>query len=115
MDGNILRAFSGGTSGSKGIDIGASIGNSVKAVADGKVVYAGDGLRGYGNLIILEHAGRMLSAYAFTSVINVDEQQSVKQGDVIAEVGSRGTTPLLHFEIREEGKPVDPVLFLPQR
>ncbi|MCH8551605.1 MAG: peptidoglycan DD-metalloendopeptidase family protein [Natronospirillum sp.] len=115
VEGNIVRAFSDGASGSKGIDIDAPLGESVRAAADGKVVYAGDGLRGYGNLIILEHPGRMLSAYAHTRTINVDEQQEVSQGEVIAEVGNRGDTPLLHFEIRQEGKPVDPVGFLPRR
>lgn len=115
VDGNIVRTFSDGASGSKGIDIDAPLGESVRAAADGRVVYAGDGLRGYGNLIILEHPGRMLSAYAHTRVINVDEQQEVRQGDVIAEVGNRGNTPLLHFEIRQEGKPVDPLGFLPPR
>lgn len=115
VEGNIVRSFSGAASGSKGIDIDAPLGESVRAAADGKVVYAGDGLRGYGNLIILEHAGRMLSAYAFTEAIGVAEQQTVSRGDVIAEVGQRGDTPLLHFEIREEGRPVDPVTYLPQR
>ncbi len=115
VEGNIVRSFSGNPSGSKGIDIDAPLGESVRAAADGKVVYAGDGLRGYGNLIILEHAGRMLSAYAFTEAIGVEEQQTVSRGDVIAEVGQRGDTPLLHFEIREEGRPVDPVSYLPQR
>lgn len=115
VEGNIVRPFSDGASGSKGIDIDAPLGESVRAAADGKVVYAGDGLRGYGNLIILEHAGRMLSAYAFTEAISVDEQQEVKQGESIASVGSRGDTPLLHFEIRQEGAPVDPVSYLPAR
>lgn len=115
VDGNIVRTFSDSPSGSKGIDISASIGDSVRAAADGRVVYAGDGLRGYGNLIILEHAGRILSAYAFASVINVVEQQQVKQGDIIAAVGSRGDESLLHFEIRQEGRPVDPLTFLPRR
>lgn len=115
VEGTIVRPFSNGVSGSRGIDIDAPLGESVRAAADGKVVYAGDGLRGYGNLIILEHAGRMLSAYAFTEDISVSEQQEVKRGDVIAAVGARGDTPLLHFEIRDEGKPVDPTRFLPQR
>lgn len=115
VEGTIVRPFSNSSSGSRGIDIDAPLGESVIAAADGKVVYAGDGLRGYGNLIILEHAGRMLSAYAFTEAINVSEQQEVRRGDVIASVGSRGDTPLLHFEIRQEGKPVDPVSYLPQR
>ncbi|MFC3854268.1 peptidoglycan DD-metalloendopeptidase family protein [Salinispirillum marinum] len=115
VDGNIVRTFSDTPSGSKGIDISAAIGDSVRAAADGRVVYAGDGLRGYGNLIILEHAGRILSAYAFASVINVTEQQEVKQGDIIAAVGSRGDESLLHFEIRRDGRPVDPLTFLPRK
>lgn len=112
--GNILRSFSDGPSGSKGIDIGASAGTSIQAAADGTVVYAGDGLRGYGNLIILEHSGRMLSAYAFTDQIAVAERDQVSQGDVIAQVGTRGDTALLHFEIRSEGKPVNPLSYLPE-
>ncbi|WLD59229.1 peptidoglycan DD-metalloendopeptidase family protein [Salinispirillum sp. LH 10-3-1] len=115
VEGNIVRTFSSAPSGSKGIDISAPMGESVVAAADGRVVYAGDGLRGYGNLIILEHAGRVLSAYAFASVIKVSEQQQVKQGDVIAEVGARGDEPLLHFEIRQDGRPVDPLSYLPRR
>lgn len=115
VEGNIVRTFSAAPSGSKGIDISAPMGESVVAAADGRVVYAGDGLRGYGNLIILEHAGRVLSAYAFASVIKVTEQQEVKQGDVIAEVGARGEEPLLHFEIRQDGRPVDPLNYLPRR
>ncbi|MFY0664193.1 MAG: peptidoglycan DD-metalloendopeptidase family protein [Natronospirillum sp.] len=115
VEGNIVRTFSSSPSGSKGIDISAPIGESVVAAADGRVVYAGDGLRGYGNLIILEHAGRVLSAYAFASAIKVSEQQQVKQGDVIAEVGARGDEPLLHFEIRQDGRPVDPLSYLPRR
>ncbi len=111
--GDILRSFSQGPSGSKGIDIGASAGTAIQASADGTVVYAGDGLRGYGNLIILEHSGRMLSAYAFTDQIAVSEQDRVNQGDVIARVGTRGETALLHFEIRSEGKPVNPLSYLP--
>lgn len=112
--GDILRSFSDGPSGSKGIDIGASAGTSIQASADGTVVYAGDGLRGYGNLIILEHPGRMVSAYAFTDQIAVSEQDRVSQGDVIARVGARGDTALLHFEIRSEGKPVNPLNYLPE-
>lgn len=115
VDGTLSRTFSNSSSGPRGIFINANAGTPIRAAADGTVVYAGDGLRGYGNLIIIEHAGQMLTAYAHTEALAVQEQQSVRQGDVVAQVGIRGDTPLLHFEVREGGKPVDPLRFLPPR
>jgi lipoprotein NlpD len=100
---------------SKGIDIAGSLGESVLAAAAGSVVYAGTGLRGYGNLVIIRHNEKFLSAYAHASRIVVRENESVKAGQKIAEIGSTGTDKVkLHFEIRENGKPVDPLKFLPK-
>ena len=89
---------------------------SVLAAAAGTVVYAGQGLRGYGNLVIVKHNDTYLSAYAHTSRILVSEQEVVKAGQKIAEIGSTGTDKVkLHFEIRRNGKPVDPLRYLPSR
>ena len=86
------------------------------AAAAGTVVYAGQGLRGYGNLVIIKHDDTYLSAYAHTSRILVREQEVVKAGQKIAEIGSTGTDKVkLHFEIRRNGKPVDPLEYLPSR
>lgn len=115
VEGTLSRTFSNSSSGPRGIFINANVGTPVRAAADGTVVYAGDGLRGYGNLIIVEHAGQMLTAYAHTESVAVREQQQVRQGDTLAQVGLRGDTPLLHFEVREGGKPIDPLGFLPLR
>jgi lipoprotein NlpD len=82
----------------------------------GTVVYAGNGLVGYGNLVIIKHNARYLSAYAHNSRILVSEGQRVRAGMKVAEMGSSGTSrPMLHFEIRREGKPVDPMVLLPLR
>lgn len=100
----------------KGIDITGSLGESVLAAAAGTVVYAGEGLRGYGNLVIVKHDETYLSAYAHASRILVREQEVVKAGQKIAEIGSTGTDKVkLHFEIRRNGKPVDPLRYLPKR
>jgi len=115
VEGTLSRTFSNSSNGPRGIFINANAGTPIRAAADGTVVYAGDGLRGYGNLIIIEHAGQMLTAYAHTEALTVSEQQQVRQGDTVAQVGVRGDTPLLHFEVREGGKPVDPLRFLPPR
>ena len=86
------------------------------AAADGRVVYAGAGLRGYGNLIILKHSNQFLTAYAHNQVLLVREDQSVKKGQKIAEMGNSDAEQVkLHFEIRKQGKPVDPMKFLPAR
>ncbi len=100
----------------KGIDIGGKAGEPVLAAADGKVVYAGAGLRGYGNLIIIKHNNTYLTAYAHNQTLVAKEDQMVKVGQKIAELGSsESEQPLVHFEIRKLGKPVDPLKWLPAR
>jgi lipoprotein NlpD len=100
----------------KGIDIGGRAGDPVLAAADGRVVYAGAGLRGYGNLIILKHNNTYLTAYAHNQSLLVKEDQAVRKGQKIAEMGSTDTDRVkLHFEIRRQGKPVDPMRYLPAR
>jgi lipoprotein NlpD len=100
----------------KGLDIGGKPGDSVLASADGRVVYAGAGLRGYGNLIILKHNNTFLSAYAHNQTLLVKEDQTVRKGQKIAEMGSSDADRVkLHFEIRRQGKPVDPARYLPAR
>lgn len=100
----------------KGIDIAGRAGDPVVAAADGRVVYAGAGLRGYGNLIILKHNNTYLTAYAHNQALLVKEDQNVRKGQKIAEMGSTDTDRVkLHFEIRRQGKPVDPARYLPPR
>ena len=100
----------------KGVDIAGKAGEPVLAAADGKVVYAGAGLRGYGNLIIIKHNNTYLTAYAHNQSLVAKEDQMVKQGQKIAELGSsESEQPLVHFEIRKLGKPVDPLKWLPAR
>lgn len=114
--GKILMGFSGAQALNKGIDIGAEKGEPVVAAGSGTVVYAGDGLRGYGNLLIIKHNENYLSAYAHNDKLLVAEGQAVTAGQQIAEVGSSGTnTNKLHFEIRRDGQPVDPMGYLPRR
>lgn len=116
VEGRVLRAFGASTGLNQGIDIGGNLGDSVRAAAAGQVVYAGSGLRGYGNLVILKHNDTYLSAYAHNRRLNVAEGDSVKAGSVIAEMGSSGTDKVkLYFEIRRDGKPVDPIGHLPRR
>jgi lipoprotein NlpD len=100
----------------KGVSIAGRVGDAVVAAADGRVVYAGAGLRGYGNLIILKHNNTYLTAYAHNQALLVREDQAVKQGQKIAEMGSSDTDRVkLHFEVRRQGKPVDPLNHLPKR
>jgi lipoprotein NlpD len=100
----------------KGVDLSGSAGDPVVAAADGKVVYAGAGLRGYGNLIILKHNNTYLTAYAHNQSLQVKEDQSVKKGQKIAEMGSSDADKVkLHFEVRRQGKPVDPLKYLPAK
>ncbi|HSI55648.1 MAG TPA: peptidoglycan DD-metalloendopeptidase family protein [Ramlibacter sp.] len=100
----------------KGLDIAGKQGDAVLASADGRVVYAGAGLRGYGNLIILKHNNTYLSAYAHNQALLVKEDQTVRKGQKIAEMGSSDADRVkLHFEIRRQGKPVDPARYLPVR
>lgn len=115
VKGPILKGFSASGS-NKGIDIGGSRGHGVRAAAGGKVVYAGSGLRGYGQLIIVKHDEVYLSAYAHNSKLLVEDGQKVSSGQQIALMGDTGTDRVkLHFEIRRRGKPVDPLKFLPAR
>ena len=100
----------------KGLGIAGKAGDAVLAAADGRVVYAGAGLRGYGNLIILKHNNTVLTAYAHNQTLLVKEDQTVKKGQKIAEMGSTDADRVkLHFEIRRSGKPVDPARYLPAR
>jgi lipoprotein NlpD len=103
-------------SGSKGMGISGKPGDPVFAAADGRVVYAGSGLRGYGNLVIVKHNNTYLTAYAHNQTLLVKEEQVVKRGQKIAEMGSSDAERVqLHFEIRKQGKPVDPAKLLPPR
>lgn len=111
-NGKLLASF--GEAGNKGIDLAGKTGEPVQAAAAGVVSYAGSGLRGYGNLVVIRHDATWLSVYAHNSKILVKEKQTVRQGQKIAEVGASDTTsPRLHFEIRRQGKPVDPRELLP--
>ena len=97
----------------KGIDIAGKAGDPVFAAADGKVVYAGSGLRGYGNLVIVKHNNTYLTAYAHNQTLLVKEDQAVKRGQKIAEMGNSDADQVkLHFEVRRQGKPVDPMRYL---
>ncbi|HHW7579517.1 Murein hydrolase activator NlpD precursor [Mannheimia haemolytica] len=114
--GRVISGFSSAEGGNKGIDIAGNKGQDVRAAAAGKVVYAGNALQGYGNLIIIKHTDDFLSAYAHNNTIEVDEQETVKAGQKIATLGSTGTnTNKLHFEIRYKGKSVDPTRYLPRK
>lgn len=100
----------------KGLSIGGRIGDPVIAAADGTVVYAGSGLRGYGNLVIVKHNNTYLTAYAHNQVLLVKEDQTVRKGQKIAEMGNSDTDRVkLHFEVRRNGTPVDPMRYLPMR
>ena len=112
--GRVLAPFS--ESGNKGLDIAGKAGDPVLAAAEGKVVYAGSGLRGYGELVIVKHNAVYLSAYAHNRKILVKEGQPVTRGQKIAEMGNTDADAVkLHFEIRKAGKPVDPSQYLPKR
>ncbi|MDH3219268.1 MAG: peptidoglycan DD-metalloendopeptidase family protein [Gammaproteobacteria bacterium] len=99
----------------RGIDIAGKLGQPVRAVADGKVVYSGNGLAGYGNLIIIKHSEKYLSAYAYCRKRLVQEGAAVKAGNIVAEMGRWDNMAKLHFEIRRNGKPVDPMKYLPDQ
>ncbi|MFF7108150.1 peptidoglycan DD-metalloendopeptidase family protein [Pseudomonas sichuanensis] len=115
-NGVLIGKFASNGSLNKGIDIAGDLGQPVFAAADGAVVYAGSGLRGYGELIIIKHSDTYVSAYGHNRRLLVREGQQVKAGQTIAEMGSTGTDRVkLHFEIRRQGKPVDPLQFLPRR
>ena len=115
-NGILIGKFSSNGSLNKGIDIAGDLGQPVFAASDGSVVYAGSGLRGYGELVIIKHSDTYVSAYGHNRRLLVREGQQVKAGQTIAEMGSTGTDRVkLHFEIRRQGKPVDPLQFLPRR
>jgi lipoprotein NlpD len=110
--GPVLGTFDDSTN--KGVNIGGAAGDPVKAAADGRVVYAGNGLRGYGNLIIIKHDATYLTAYAHNRALMVKEGDAVTKGQKIAEMGnSDSDRVMLHFEVRRQGKPVDPLKYLP--
>lgn len=110
--GKVLTPFSAE---SNGIDVGGKTGDPVRAASAGEVVYAGNGLRGYGKLVIVKHDEDTLSAYGHNSVILVSEGDEVKAGQAVAKMGRRGSKSLVHFEIRRDGKPLDPLTVLPAR
>jgi len=115
-NGNIITKYSGRDAGKKGLDIAGKQGQAIYAAAGGEIVYSGSGLRGYGKLIIIKHNDTYLSAYAHNQRLLVKEDQKVKKGQHIADMGSsEADTPMLHFEVRRDGKPVDPLRYLPRR
>ncbi len=114
--GKVLAGFSKAPTGNKGLNIAGKSGEPVKAAAAGRVVYAGNGLRGFGQLVIVKHDDDFLSAYAHNSRLHVRENDPVKAGQLIADIGTTGTDrEQLHFEIRYQGQPVDPLKHLPKR
>lgn len=115
-NGSVLNRFDVNNSSNKGINISGQLGQPVRASASGKVVYSGSGLIGYGKLIILKHNETLLSAYAHNKNLLVTEGEFVDAGKQIAEMGSSGANDvMLHFEIRRDGVPVDPLGYLPER
>jgi lipoprotein NlpD len=115
-DGNVVGTYAGGDPTRQGIDIAGKAGQPVRAAADGVVVYSGSGLVGYGELVIVKHDDQWLSAYGHNRARLVNEGQLVKAGQQIAEMGRSGASrDMLHFEIRYNGKPVDPQQYLPTR
>jgi len=113
--GRVVRGFRQDSTGKKGISIGGNTGQPVMAAASGKVVYVGSGLVGYGRLIIIKHNESLLSAYGHNSQLLVEEGDQVKAGQTIAKMGNSGATQTaLYFEIRKDGKPVNPLQYLPR-
>ncbi|SQD79000.1 peptidoglycan DD-metalloendopeptidase family protein [Moritella yayanosii] len=115
--GKLIRTYSTSKSGQQGVNIAGSLGRNIIASENGRVVYSGNGLRGYGNLIIIKHNDDYLSAYAYNQKLLVKEQQWVKAGQKIATMGNSGPNSgaELYFEIRYRGKPVNPMRYLPKR
>jgi lipoprotein NlpD len=112
----VARGFSNAEEGNKGLDFKGELGSPIVAAADGKVVYTGNALRGFGNLVIIKHSDAYLTAYAHNEQIVVKEQEWVTSGQKIATMGKSGTDSVkLHFEVRYKGKSVDPLRFLPKR
>lgn len=115
-NGKVIQTFSTKVQGNKGIDIAGRKGDNIKAAASGTVVYAGNALRGYGNLVIIKHNDDYLSAYAHNDRILVNEQQQINAGDVIAKMGDTDAQRvMLHFEVRFRGKSVNPQKYLPKK
>ena len=115
-EGEVVGRFGDGSNITAGIDIAGQKGQPVKAAGPGIVVYAGDGVRGYGNLILIKHNDRFLSAYAHNDSLKVKENDVVKAGEVIATMGNTDADGVkLHFEVRKEGQPQDPLEYLPSR
>ncbi|MBS7325134.1 MAG: peptidoglycan DD-metalloendopeptidase family protein [Thiopseudomonas sp.] len=115
-EGAVISRFSSGSSLNKGIDIAGRLGQPVRASSKGTVVYAGGDLRGYGEMVIINHDDTYISAYGHNRRLLVNEGQQVSAGQQIAEMGSTGTDQVkLHFEIRRQGSPVDPLQYLPKR
>jgi len=116
VKGRVISKFSSKAQGNKGIDITGQRGTNVRAAADGKVVYAGSALRGYGKLVIIKHNDDYLSAYAHNDSIQVKDQQRIKAGDIVAKMGDTDAQRvMLHFEVRFRGKSVDPLKYLPKQ
>lgn len=115
-DGAVVGRFVAGEATKQGVDVAGASGQAVRAAGPGVVVYSGAGLVGYGELIIIKHNEQWLSAYGHNRKRLVNEGQNVKAGDQIAEMGRTGAArDMLHFEIRYNGKPVDPLIYLPSR
>ncbi|HRL21833.1 peptidoglycan DD-metalloendopeptidase family protein [Alcaligenes sp. SDU_A2] len=111
--GKIIQGFNSST---KGIDIEGKVGDPVVAAADGKIMYAGNGVRGLGSMVLVGHSNGFITAYAHNSTLHVKTGQQVKKGQRIADLGQSDTTsPRLHFEIRRSGTPVNPMSYLPAR
>ncbi len=111
--GKVIQGFTAGT---KGIDIAGNPGDAIEAAANGKVMYAGNGVRGLGNLVIVNHDNGFITAYAHNKILLVKTGQDVKKGAKIAEMGQTDTTSTrLHFEVRRQGTPVDPLQYLPAK
>ncbi|MCG7921285.1 MAG: peptidoglycan DD-metalloendopeptidase family protein [Candidatus Thiodiazotropha lotti] len=115
--GRVVQTFSSSDQNRKGVRIGGQIGQPIKAAEAGRVVYAGGGLVGYGNLVIIKHDKNYLSAYGYNRKLLVKEGDNLAKGDIVAHMGSphSGGQPVLHFEIRKQGKPINPLPLLPRK
>jgi lipoprotein NlpD len=116
-NGRVVQTFSKSDQNRKGIRIQGNIGQPIKAAEAGRVVYAGSGLVGYGNLVIIKHDQEFLSAYGYNRKLLVKEGDKLAKGDIVAHMGSpnRGGQPMLHFEVRKQGRPINPLPLLPRR
>jgi lipoprotein NlpD len=116
VDGTVLEAFGASPKTQSGMQIAGRRGQPVRAASGGQVVYAGSGLQTYGQLVIIKHNATYLSAYGYNEALLVSEGQQVTGGQQIARLGEGpGRKPMLHFEIRRNGQPVNPLAFLPSR